>query len=308
MVRCSPHALFSPEFGASTPPVVWLESPRPFTFYADPFGIWREGKLHVFVEAYDYRTKHGVIEVHIYDQSLNKLSHARALARPFHLSYPYLWEEAGEIFMLPEAHRSGALTLYRAARFPLAWEPVCDLLPLPAIDASLARWEGRYWLFFSLPDNPLGALHIAYADAITGPWQIHPKNPVLTDPTRARMGGAPFMHEGALYLPCQNGTVTYGGSLTLTKLDKLSPDDFATHAVATLAPPPWAAPYTHGIHSISKPLIWGHNEFIVSPMRNGDTMNSLCPQSVTLFDVKRISHSPARALINLERRVGRFLR
>ncbi|MFO0068866.1 MAG: formyl transferase, partial [Alphaproteobacteria bacterium] len=63
MVRCSPHALFAAEFSTSPPPVVWLESPRPFTFYADPFGIWRDGKLHLCVEAYDYRSKHGVSEV-----------------------------------------------------------------------------------------------------------------------------------------------------------------------------------------------------------------------------------------------------
>ena len=282
MVRCSPHALFAPEFSAFPPPVVWLESPRLFTFYADPFGIWRDGKLHVFVEAYDYRTKHGVIEVHIYDQSLNKLSHARALARPFHLSYPYLWEEAGEIFMLPEAHRSGTLTLYRAARFPLAWEPVCDLLPLPAIDASLARWEGRYWLFFSLPDNPLGALHIAYADALTGPWRMHSNNPVLTDPTRARMGGTPFLREGVLYLPGQNGTATYGGGMTLNKVETLTPTEYIGQPVADLQAPGWAAPFTHGIHTVSA-----------------------C-EGLTLFDVKRISHSPLRARINLERRVSRF--
>jgi hypothetical protein len=311
IARAQVAALFAPEFTATPPPVVWLESPRPFTFYADPFGIWRNGRLYVFVEAYDYRSKRGHIEVHEYDAALNKIGQRVALAEPFHLSYPYLWEESGEVYMLPEAHRSGRLTLYRAQSFPLGWEPVCDLLTLPAIDASLTHWQGRYWLFFALPDDPLGALHIAFADTLTGSWQLHPKNPVLRDPTRARMGGAPFMREGALYFPAQNGQKTYGGSLTLNKIDQLSPEDFASHAETTCTPPAWATPFTQGIHTISPALHWGHNEFIVSPTAATvrDTINSLCPQpQITLFDVKRISRSPARALINMDRRTRRWWR
>jgi hypothetical protein len=276
------HRLFDGSFTPNPTAVTWLESTRPFTFYADPFGIWRDGALHVFVEAYDYRSKHGVIEVHSYDQSLSKLSHAQALALPFHLSYPFLWQEAGEIFMLPEAHRSGTLTLYRAARFPLGWEPVCDLLDLPAIDASLTRFEDRYWLFFSLPDDPLASLHLAFAEKLTGPWQLHPMNPVLRDITRARMGGTPFLRESALYLPTQNNKETYGGGMTLNKIETLSPTEFVSHPVSALEAPGWASPFTQGMHTVSA-----------------------C-DGLTLFDVKRISHSPARALINLERRVKRL--
>jgi hypothetical protein len=274
--------LFDADFAHQPPPVTWLESPAPFTFYADPFGIWHQDRLYVFVEAYDYRDKHGSIEVHTYDKNLNWLWREEALRRDFHLSYPYVWAEDGEVYMLPEAHRSGYLTLYRARAFPLGWEPVCDLLDLPAIDASLTSWEGRYWLFFALPDDPLAALHLAFADRLTGPWQLHPMNPVLRDITRARMGGTPFIREGALYLPTQNGTHTYGGGMTLNKIETLSPTEFVSHPVAALEAPGWAAPFTQGIHTVSA-----------------------C-DALTLFDVKRISHSPARALINLERRVTRL--
>ncbi|MGH1560227.1 glucosamine inositolphosphorylceramide transferase family protein [Caulobacter segnis] len=56
---------------------------------------------------------------------------------PWHLSYPQVFEADGEIWMLPEAYRSGALTLYRAAAFPDVWEPVVRLaLDTPAMRRS----------------------------------------------------------------------------------------------------------------------------------------------------------------------------
>ncbi|MEO6993070.1 MAG: hypothetical protein ABI273_05555 [Lacunisphaera sp.] len=58
------------------------------------------GLTHVFVEAYDYRTKHTVIEHHEFGSDLRWQQKDIALACPFHFSYPYIIEEAGEVFRL----------------------------------------------------------------------------------------------------------------------------------------------------------------------------------------------------------------
>ena len=51
--------------------------------------------------------------------------------------------------MLPEGSLSGQLTLYRATDFPLAWQPERVLLERPLIDASMVKWEGRWYLLGS---------------------------------------------------------------------------------------------------------------------------------------------------------------
>ena len=103
--------------------IAWLPfEARDFAFLADPFGLWRDGKLHLFAEAYDYRTRHGRIDLLILDEGFAVADRRTVLVEPWHLSYPFVFEGDGETWMLPEAHRSGRLTLYRAAAFPDRWE------------------------------------------------------------------------------------------------------------------------------------------------------------------------------------------
>jgi len=44
--------------------VIWLPDPGPWRYLAYPFAVRKGDALHVSVEAYDYRTKHGFIERH----------------------------------------------------------------------------------------------------------------------------------------------------------------------------------------------------------------------------------------------------
>ena len=151
----------------------WLPAGPPLTFLADPFGLWRDGVLNLFAEAYDYRSRRGTIVVQRYDADLQLLGRLTALCEPWHLSYPFVFEADGETWMLPEAHRSGTLSLYRARAFPHAWEKIASFgLDTPAVDASPFRWEGRWWLAYA-PGASRAAkqahLHLGFAERLTGP-------------------------------------------------------------------------------------------------------------------------------------------
>ena len=251
--------------------VTWLPEEPGFTFLADPFGIWRDGRLHLFVEAYDYRTRHGEIQLIELCEAFVPVRRKTVLREPWHLSYPHVFEHEGEVWMAPEAHRSGALTLYRAAAFPEVWEPVVRLdLDTPAIDASPFRHEGLWWLAYA-PTGPQrwkqGRLHLAYAEDLTGPWRPHPGNPVRIDRASSRPGGSVFRLEGQLILPVQDCSQTYGGGVRMLHILKLTPDSFEAEAGAAIQPPRSAGRYRDGLHSLSA-----------------------CGE-VTLFDVKRIDRT-----------------
>lgn len=270
----------------ATPPITWLPQPRPFCFIADPFAmLGADGNLSVFVEAFDYRTKHGEIDYYTYSPTLELIAHGTALRTKAHLSYPYLIAHKGEIYMLPESFRSGTLTLYRARHFPNDWEPVTTLLDLPAIDASPVQHNGQWWMFFSLAgDNQraLRELHLAYADDLLGPWKLHPQNPIRTGLNGSRMGGTPFVHEGELHLPMQDSTQGYGSGMTILKVTTLTHDAFAAAPVAAFSGHGLRKDYSDGMHTLSA---------------CGD---------FTMVDVKHINHSPLRRLIDIERRIRRL--
>ena len=267
--------------------IVWLPEDGPFRFLADPFG-WPDaaGRLHVFAERYDYRIRHGTIDALVFDTDLSLLDRRPCLTEPWHLSYPQVFAGEGETWMLPEAHRSGGLTLYRDHGGLADWRAECRLaLDCVPVDASIVHHEGRWWLFYS-PGTSKAAkvshLHVAWADKLCGPWTVHPGNPVRIDRRSARPGGTPVVIDGRIMLPVQDCTQTYGGGLRPLWIDRLDETGFSAEAGAQLPIPGAAGPYRDGLHTLAA---------------CGD---------LTLFDVKRIDRSLGGLLIDLKRKLGAY--
>src|SRR5262245_35596343 len=76
--------------------IAWFGEDDPLRFMADPFGLWRDGRLHLFVETYDYRDRRGAIDVLILDEALRLVERRPALREPWHLSYPFVFEAEGQ--------------------------------------------------------------------------------------------------------------------------------------------------------------------------------------------------------------------
>ncbi|WP_420139003.1 glucosamine inositolphosphorylceramide transferase family protein [Sphingomonas sp.] len=264
--------------------ISWLPEEPSFRFLADPFGLWRDGALHLFAEAYDYRTRHGVIDHIALNADLRPIARETVLRAPWHLSYPYVFEHEGAIWMLPEAHKSGRLTLYRAHDFPRGWQPhvVIELDVVP-IDATPVRHEGRWWLFYTGgPDRAarMGALHCAWADRLDGPWHPHPANPIRRDIGGGRPGGTPFLLDGALALPVQDCRRTYGGGIRILRFPRLDPDGVES-LVGPAMPVPRGIGYDEGFHTLAG-----------------------CGP-ISLIDVKRVDRSGRGWLIDLRRAIAR---
>lgn len=233
----------------------WLPSPGPLRYLADPFGYWRDGQLYVFVETFDYRTAIGAIDVLVYDARYRLIEQRPVLRKPWHLSYPIVFDGEGETWMLPEASASGALTLYRAIDFPQRWEAAHDIaLDAVAIDATPLFHDGLWWLFYTPAGSPaerLSVLHVAFAERLAGPWTTHPGNPVRIDAAGARPGGTPIAIDGRIVLPVQDCSITYGGAIRLLTIDQLDPATFSASPGERLEAPQDATPFVDGCHTLA---------------------------------------------------------
>jgi len=265
---------------------VWLPETRSFCFDADPFGVWRNEQLFVFVESYDYRVRIGGIDVLCYDTDLQLQWRKPCLREAWHLSYPFIIESGSESWMLPESHRSGALRLYRASDFPLCWQVAASIeLDCVPVDATPVRFEGRWWLFYSPATgkrDKISRLHLAWADELTGPWHPHPGNPVRVDATSSRPGGTPLVIDGQLVVPMQDCSRTYGGAIRGLHVHRLTETAFECEAGSAIAAPAGFAPYVEGLHTMAS-----------------------CG-SHTLIDAKYIDRSFTGLAIDLGRRLARL--
>jgi hypothetical protein len=225
-IRVGPKALP----GAATNPDLsgfrWIESPRG-RFYADPFLIEAEGKAWLFFEDYDYRTQRGLIACgEIRDGSLVDVR--PALERDYHLSYPCVFHDGGEIYMIPETASSGAVELYRCVRFPDEWKLEKILFHGRAVDTTVYAQNGLYWFFVTMqePHGFATQLWLFYAESLTGEWIRHPANPISTDVRNSRGAGAIFPYNGKLYRPSQDCGQHYGYSFTFNQILAMNPREY----------------------------------------------------------------------------------
>lgn len=237
--------------------VHWLEEEPSFKFLADPFGLHQDGKLYVFAEGYDYRDRHGRIEVLVFDdKTLKLLDRTVVLEEPWHLSYPILIKDQGNIYMLPEAYKSGKTALYKAVNFPYQWEPVSEFsFPETVIDPSVFFHDGLWWMCYTPADSGYSrqsVLSVAFSESLMGPWQLHPQNPVRITPVSSRPGGSVIITDEGIILPTQDCTMTYGGGLSFLKITCLTPVKFEAHVINHLnANHAEFGSYCHGVHTLS---------------------------------------------------------
>lgn len=223
-----------------------------FHFYADPFPV-AVGEDHLlFVEDFDHRVGRGVISVVEVDDDGPVGTPRPVLDHEVHLSYPYVIEDDGEWWMIPETSAAGTVELYRAVSFPDRWRLEAVLLrEVEASDVSVVRHDGRWWMFATVRHGGSwsDALHLWSADRLTGPWRPHPRNPVLIDIAAARPAGRPVHRDGRLLRPVQDGRGGYGSALALAEVLRLDEGGYDQRVVARLGPGPrWPGTRLHTLN------------------------------------------------------------
>jgi hypothetical protein len=234
--------------------VQWLKPPEPSEFRADPFGVWRDGRLTILYELFSYRSNRGTIAAIAPGRGETSEAVQIGPQPAVHLSYPYLIEVDGHLLCIPESHEAAEIGLYEIERFPDRWVKVANLLDgIPIVDATLFQYEGNWWLAGSEP-APKGAtceLHLWHAPEISGPWRAHPANPVKLDVRSARPGGTPFYENGILYRPAQDCSTTYGGRVIINRVLTLTTTAFRETHAATVEPDPNGS-YPAGLHTLAQ--------------------------------------------------------
>ncbi|KAL8145928.1 hypothetical protein AgCh_003890 [Apium graveolens] len=205
----------------------------PSNFVADPFLYVQENTMYLFFESKNSITMHGDIAVaRSTDKGATWQQLGIALDEDWHLSYPYIFDYNGQIYLMPESSGKGELCLYRAENFPFEWTLEKVILKRPLVDSVLFMHDGKYWIFGSdtrgICSKHNGRLEIWYSRSPLGPWKQHRKNPSYDTNFRtgARNGGRPLVYNGSLYRFGQDSGETYGRRLRLFRIDKLTPDEF----------------------------------------------------------------------------------
>ena len=192
-----------------------------------PFMIHHGEQWHMFfgAEVETDAGPKGKIAHALSPDGLNWTYQGMVLEEPFHLSYPYVFEWEGNIYMIPETRAHRSVRLYRAVNFPGEWIFEKSLLTRRRFaDNSLFQFQDRWWMF---TDSGNHTLRLYYADRPDGKWREHGKSPLVKkNPGTARPGGRVVVVDGHPIRFAQDGVPTYGRRTLAFKIMELTPDTY----------------------------------------------------------------------------------
>jgi hypothetical protein len=257
----------------------WMKPERASEMLADPFGIERDGALTLYAEQLIHgRTKGQIVTLR------EDAAPSAALTQPFHLSYPFLVEEEGRHFVVPEQAESNRLAFYPLEDDRIGAEAAA-IENFDAIDPTFLFHEGLWWLFCTHRSRgPNHQLFLYFSERLFGPYRAHPANPIVTGSAQARPGGRIIRLGKSLLRPAQDCSESYGAALHLCRIELLSPTAYVERIVQRIEPRDIGGGFAQGLHTLD------HTENYV------------------ILDTKRFAFSALAAPLKLvDRIVGRSL-
>jgi hypothetical protein len=203
--------------------------------FADPFVIEDKGRNWLFVEEIPAGTPKGRLAVmEVKDDGFSKPT--TILDRPYHLSYPFVFRDRGEFFMLPETAANNTVELYRATRFPFEWKLEKVLRSDVCVVDTTPLFLNGIWYFLTTSARHGQETFLFWSTTVDGEWHYHPCNPICSDVRRARGAGPLFHSHGDLIRPAQDCSVRYGYAIALNRVLKLSPTEYEEELIEVIYP------------------------------------------------------------------------
>jgi len=210
-------------------------------FYADPFLCKYKNENYIFFEKYNYKEKKGVISCGLCRG--NELVNVKdVLIKPYHLSYPTIIHEDGEVFMIPECSGNKRLEIYKCKNFPDKWDLYSTAFEGEEVaDVNYYRDDkGERWIFLNrgFNNNHNNELYLYRIDSLKfEKIEEHKSNPVIIDSRIGRNAGAIFKYKDKIIRPSQNNSKgVYGYSLNLNEIINLTIDDYSEEKFISVEP------------------------------------------------------------------------
>lgn len=200
-------------------------------WYADPFLLEHNGETYVFVEAYDRVKKKGAIAwAIIKNGKCSKFN--ECLNLPFHLSYPCVFEDNDQIFMIPECYQSGEIAIYKAVEFPHKWDKVKCIAEICAVDTTPISTDGKRILLSTIYESKEKRLNDNLCTIVDGKVSV-----ICRDNFETRCAGHVIEQKGRLIRPVQNCGEFYGENLLFKRITCLESGKYEDETVMIVGAP-----------------------------------------------------------------------
>jgi hypothetical protein len=216
----------------TTRSIIDLENPEN-GYYADPFLFEHQDEIYLFVEEYSFSSSKGVISVFkFYGERFERIG--VCLEEVFHISFPNVFVDGEEIYMIPESSENRDVRVYRAVDFPLKWELSRQLLTeISAVDSVIYRSGKDYFLLttvdtYELGDHATNLYIYRSPQIVSSDWFESNLNPVIRDAEKGRNAGRCGVKSDSHVRIAQASEFgTYGKKIRLFEFQNLSLGEYS---------------------------------------------------------------------------------
>lgn len=229
-------------------------TPPKTEFWADPFLFYYNNKRYVFFEKFFKKKNKGIISVGLLKN--NKLIKVKnIIEKKYHLSYPFIFKQNKDIFMIPETHEAKRLEIYKSVIFPYKWklikihfdgEIVCD--------PTIFKYKGSLWLFLNKSKEKLGdlnkKLYLYKLSKNLSKITPHKLNPIKNSSFGGRSAGNILKINKKIIRPAQiQQKNNYGYGLSFFQINKLNLNQYKETKISKIIPNFFSK--ARGIHHIT---------------------------------------------------------
>ena len=239
----------------------------PNRFLADPFIIKHNNKNICFVEDFYFKENKGKISA--FELSGNSYKEIGvAIDEDFHMSFPYVFKNNNEIYMIPETSEHKEIRLYKCEEFPLKWKLEKVLMNnIEAVDTVVFNQKNKWHMLTNICSSSIGEhlseLHMFDADnLVTDIWKGSKNNPIIFDSEKARNGGL-FCIDDTFYRVNQSQNKdSYGYSFKINKIKSIKKDIYIEDEISHIKPTFFKSLIaTHHLHMNDDYTVFDHCSF-----------------------------------------------
>lgn len=212
-----------------------LWKPKPVLYQADSFLFVKGDELFLFYELQHWDDP-GVIAMVKTSDLKTWTQPIVVLRQPYHLSFPYVFEDNGRIYMVPESQESDAIHLFCADNDELtSFSKVRTLLHQKRTggihynynDSHIYFRDGLYYLFTSYQKDWMYYQELYVTnDLLNGEFHRHPQSPICVNNEYGRNGGSLIDFNGKLLRVTQDCHADYGDNVSLMEITKINESDY----------------------------------------------------------------------------------
>ena len=236
-----------------------LLRPKPLLTQADPFLFVKDNTLFLFYES-ERSGDRGEIRMMKTTDLQNWSSPVTVLRESFHLSFPFVFEFRGGIYMIPESQADDSIRLYNGddnltsftLERVLMKKTRTEDVSFNFCDSHLILKDGLFYLFTSVSYRWTYHLELYYTDDILMHDLVkHPQSPVYVGNDFGRCGGSVIHLDDNYFRISQNCSESYGGNVSIHRILTLDKKDYCEELYRKDVLDIEKEPYQDGGHQLS---------------------------------------------------------